>query len=1008
MLPSLPNVGLLAVLLLFWLERRLIGGRATLSFSRFREAFAVGCVGASVAALVLQRIVLQFVPLETAAWTWGPLIEEIAKVAPVVILVLFLGASRWLSIADLTLLGLASGLGFEFVETNLRILASSRPEVPALSVLFDTARDPRVEYIFSGHGTTAALTALGLAIGFRFWGTSRVGKWIPAVSAFAIGCFDHCMVNWKVLHTVYLFGQVQSVGQASQVAENVYVFTLHGALEAVLLLAGLTAASWWEGRSCARAIGSRSEFLLPGETRPLVAVEWMVALSRLKLGRLPFSQTLAYFRLRRSYAQAVAESSRYPEREQGVQWLARRLSEMRNRVVNPLPSDWVPPRGLWAASVRKWLKRSGGVLCSRLLIVLLFLLPALMPDPVARLTHTTGFAGAMIALSLALTLPGIRAFRRQPRLDPLRTEPDGLAARYHRGMLLGLALASSGAAIVNFLLGGKLLMAAQSAFISDAVRDWTNGGGNPGTLLGAAGLLTTEPEPPCPCEGLRNEVDKGDARIKEMQERLRNAGISPIEAGPYDDRMRPITNIGIMPPTFSSQGQAASRPGGQIFWQEITPETLSPGGSLPRFGAITNIGTMPGTLVPGSLPNEVHMAPPGGGKYEADRAALQAEMWAQGQRLIDLMECEKSAAVAPVAEKKEDKDKNPADIGALKAAAEEAKRKFEDMERQLRGMVDADLEGIQSFLHDYDEQWKVAMDYMQRYIGEYPGLLKDYKAILQQYKDRASALKMADQADEVLQVVEMLATEGLLDGLEQAKYLKSLNQAAESAKEARAAMSAERALEGVEAVAEAEPAGVLAAKTLRNVESAEAEEVSTARLPASETPARRLPASATPAPPTPPGREIVLQPGAEGNQQLSKVMEGFVPTQNKVYSGTINSMKQDMVNGTFDWSKADKPIQLDGNVIVDGHHRMIAAKMAAQETGRPLLGAANAIIPEGGVVNSSVGARQTTTWGSLEQGGIGVKAGDKPATAIPKLSEDPSHMQELRDIQAMSGPEEFE
>jgi hypothetical protein len=148
-----------------------------------------------------------------------------------------------------------------------------------------------------------------------------------------------------------------------------------------------------------------------------------------------------------------------------------------------------------------------------------------------------------------------------------------------------------------------------------------------------------------------------------------------------------------------------------------------------------------------------------------------------------------------------------------------------------------------------------------------------------------------------------------------------------------------------------------------------------------------------------------LDPGADGNEYLNGLMSNYRPTQNKVYADTINQMKDAMVNGTFDWQRCSQPITLDGDIIVDGHHRLISAEMAAAETGRPLMGTPDAIIPEGGIANGSAGNRVPNSWGGRDIGGIGVKDGTKPGE-IPHRIDDAAHMKELEDLKDMSGPDD--
>ena len=853
----LPTLALLGIIALFWLERRLIGGRVTLSFSRFLEVFSLGCVGATLCALLLQRIVLLFMPVSTAAWTWGPVIEELAKASPAAILVIFFGGARWLSIADLTLLGLASGLGFEFVESNLRILGSGSASAPGPSLLFDTSQDPQLNYYFSGHGTIAACTVLGLSIGFRFFWNNPVVKWLPGIVAYSIGTFDHAMDNWKSLHTDYFFGEVQDIQPATPVAEHIYTFTLHGRIEALLVITGLLLATWYEGRLCARVIRDRREFLLPGETRPLVSAEWMLALSRAKLGRRPFFQTLAWFRLRRSWALAVADSAQFPSRAEAARQLAARLYKIRDGVVNPVPSDWVPPRKLWWPAIARVLKRYRWVLLTRLVVVLLFILPALLPNSVLHLSNTNTFALVLIAISLALTIPRVRAFRKQPKFDPVRMDPETADARYNRGFLLLASLASSIVAVLNLLMGGKLMLAAQSSFISDALNTWANAGGNPSTLLGLPGLMTTSADPPDPCADLRNAVAQGDARIQQLQNQLGGAGSfpagDPAPMNPATPWVTPVSGLGssgALPATTpgapsgmgANGGPGIASDGGQgyvpspsdpsqpfvTYTNQQAPASPLPAsmpsapsgmvasggpgiasdggqGYVPSpsdpsqpFVTYTNPQTPAGPL-PATMPGYQPGSKPPGPRPRPDPQgaadALQAEQAAQAQRKAALANCEKNAAqAAPATTSKS----TPVDINALKKALNDAMRQFEDLERQLSMLVDADLAGFQQFLQNYDALWNQAMSAIGDYAANNAGLAQDLKNLANQFQDRNLNLKVAQEADMMLAVFGPGLAEGA--GL-------VAQEAMQGAGAAQAATESAGGLNAGVATAEAEGAG---------------------------------------------------------------------------------------------------------------------------------------------------------------------------------------------------------
>ncbi len=69
MFDAWPSVALLALLLILWIECRLLAGRTTMAARRFFFAFLLGCVGASVLAMVLHRIGVGLTDADTEPYT---------------------------------------------------------------------------------------------------------------------------------------------------------------------------------------------------------------------------------------------------------------------------------------------------------------------------------------------------------------------------------------------------------------------------------------------------------------------------------------------------------------------------------------------------------------------------------------------------------------------------------------------------------------------------------------------------------------------------------------------------------------------------------------------------------------------------------------------------------------------------------------------------------------------------------------------------------------------------
>jgi RHS repeat-associated protein len=66
---------------------------------------------------------------------------------------------------------------------------------------------------------------------------------------------------------------------------------------------------------------------------------------------------------------------------------------------------------------------------------------------------------------------------------------------------------------------------------------------------------------------------------------------------------------------------------------------------------------------------------------------------------------------------------------------------------------------------------------------------------------------------------------------------------------------------------------------------------------------------------------------------LTELMTGtqYKPTQNVIYFGTVEKMAQAMRNNSFNWRGMDDPIIVDTRgTILQGHHRIVAARLARQ------------------------------------------------------------------------------
>ena len=252
MLNYWPSMGLLLLISLVWVEFRILAGRASLSLSQFSAFFTLGSIGSVMLALLGQRISLFWLDNKTTSWLTGPPIEELAKAAPALIFILVLHYGRRLTIADVALMGLASGLGFEFVETNLSVLKSGKLPVFDFPYFmqYSTESDSRCRIYSAGHGLGTALICLVANVWPSASGRARAGGRAFVAPAFLYVTFDHSMWNWKLAHASYFFGSITNFPPAAAWAEGLYNVTLYGRMIFVLLPAVLLLASWAEGNLC--------------------------------------------------------------------------------------------------------------------------------------------------------------------------------------------------------------------------------------------------------------------------------------------------------------------------------------------------------------------------------------------------------------------------------------------------------------------------------------------------------------------------------------------------------------------------------------------------------------------------------------------------------------------------------------------------------------------------------------------------------------------------------------
>ncbi|MGH7489883.1 MAG: PrsW family glutamic-type intramembrane protease, partial [bacterium] len=198
MLSFWPSLSLLAFFLVIFLECRAIAGRVTLPLGSFLMVFCYGSIGAPLIALLLQQIPIfpdpGVDPAAPIAWLVGPPIEELAKALPVFLLAFLTRESRRLSIADLTLVGFASGAGFGFVEGNLNaIVNGALPSLQHFAAL--GLQNGNGGVFFAGHPVSTALVGLAAGIGLRFLPLNIAYAWAPSAVMILWASFDHGIYN---------------------------------------------------------------------------------------------------------------------------------------------------------------------------------------------------------------------------------------------------------------------------------------------------------------------------------------------------------------------------------------------------------------------------------------------------------------------------------------------------------------------------------------------------------------------------------------------------------------------------------------------------------------------------------------------------------------------------------------------------------------------------------------------------------------------------------------------
>ncbi len=113
--------------------------------------------------------------------------------------------------------------------------------------------------------------------------------------------------------------------------------------------------------------------------------------------------------------------------------------------------------------------------------------------------------------------------------------------------------------------------------------------------------------------------------------------------------------------------------------------------------------------------------------------------------------------------------------------------------------------------------------------------------------------------------------------------------------------------------------------------------------------------------------------------RVRTLMRGYGSSQTDIYEGTVNQIARDMINGNFRWQEMIDSGDLiefggkKGNIVTHGHHRVVAARLASEATGRPIRGGDNPIIPDEAI------APTRTSESQIDRFDVTVHADEKPS-----------------------------
>ena len=294
--------------------------RSTVSWHTLMQAVLVGLYTCTVAAYPLELLAVRGLalagvsnPAAVASYTIDPVIEEVVKAAP--LLLLAWRARVTLGIADLILLGAATGLGFRLAEEWLRLTRGIDPGLPSLGALLTWLPSGQQtslsiawgEYRFplavAGALVWTAIVGLGVGLSRRMPGPAWIRLLVPATALVWVS-LDHALVNFSVAQAT---GSVVPATGYAGPTRALFLFDGFGRLMPYYLLAGLLLALWLDSRRVSRLLKAQPALRLEAPGWPPILGEFKVLVAELRGRRHNFGGLRRFQRVRCQLAYARAD-----------------------------------------------------------------------------------------------------------------------------------------------------------------------------------------------------------------------------------------------------------------------------------------------------------------------------------------------------------------------------------------------------------------------------------------------------------------------------------------------------------------------------------------------------------------------------------------------------------------------------------------------------------------------------------------------------------------------------